>query len=181
MWSYQPIWIPANFCSGQKVHCSSKNFCCVSLFITIVQHVFLIHLFRMWKESVNWYKVECSTCSVRAIHFSRAHNSKTGQDRPRKLWVVLLELKYYPDIKLQVPAVRYTRMPSPLGVRGPVVLEGRPVFLTWWVAKVIYTVFKEYDCYKMVYDPISQRDIGDCAIIKTFYSRPIHSVPKWWI
>lgn len=54
----------------------------------------------------------------RAIHFSRAHNSKTGQDRPRKLWVVLLELKYYTDIKLQVPAVRYTRMPSPLGVRG---------------------------------------------------------------
>lgn len=43
---------------------------------------------------------------------------------------------------------------------------------------MIYTVFKEYDCYKMVYDPISQRDIGDCAIIKTFYSRPIHSVPK---
>lgn len=118
MWSYQPIWISANFCCGQKVHCSSKNFCCVSVFITIVQHVFLIHLFRMWKESVNWFKIECSTCSVRAIHFSRAHNSKTGQDRPRKLWVVLLELKYYPDIKLQVPAVRYTRMPSPLGVRG---------------------------------------------------------------
>lgn len=39
---------------------------------------------------------------------------------------------------------------------------------------MIYTVFKEYDCYRVVYDPISQRDIGDCAIIKTFYSRPIH-------
>lgn len=31
---------------------------------------------------------------------------------------------------------------------------------------MIYTVFKEYDCYRVVYDPISQRDIGDCAIIK---------------
>lgn len=57
-------------------------------------------------------------------------------------------------------------------------LEGRPVFLTWWVAKVIYTVFKEYDCYRVVYDPISQRDIGDCAIIKTFYSRPIFVAKK---
>lgn len=106
------------FAVGKRFIVLQKKFCCVSVFITIVQHVFLIHLFRMWKESVNWFKVECSTCSVRAIHFSRAHYSKTGQDRPRKLWVVLLELKYYPDIKLQVPAVRYTRMPCPLGVRG---------------------------------------------------------------
>lgn len=31
---------------------------------------------------------------------------------------------------------------------------------------------REYVCYRMVYDPISQHDIGDCAIIIILYSVP---------